>query len=144
MCDYSLHLNPNRLATEGEVLIATRFPGGSIGFASESERAAWDGGDRRPLTAVCIPPGARLKLDNIPFMLQWELCVSESEEVTFTQRGMDAWAYRDSIRFTNGKEILLQRLSIDQKATVLAMSSEHLHEDHHEHAEAIPVRQSVE
>jgi len=34
MCDYSLMHYPNRLAVEGEELMAYRFPSGSIGLAS--------------------------------------------------------------------------------------------------------------
>ena len=34
MCDYSLMNVPNRLAQEGEELVAHRFPTGSLGLAS--------------------------------------------------------------------------------------------------------------
>ena len=34
MCDYSLMAIPNRLAEEGEDLVAHRFPTGSVGLAS--------------------------------------------------------------------------------------------------------------
>src|ERR1700689_2479762 len=37
MCDYSLMAVPNRLAAEGEDLIAHRFPTGSMGLASPVE-----------------------------------------------------------------------------------------------------------
>jgi hypothetical protein len=131
MCDYSLHSHPNRLAEAGETLIATRFSFGSIGFASASElasRAALEF-QTAPLTAVCVPPGARLTLNDIPTHLQQELGVGETEEVTFTQLGCDAWAYRDAVRFSNGKQILLQRLNEKQRAVVLSLDSERVFGD---------------
>ena len=126
MCDYSLHAHPNRLATANETLIATRFSFGSMGFASAEELAsrAALGSEASMLTAVCVPPGARLRLNDMPIELQQELGVKATEDVTFTQIGCDAWAYRDAVRFSNGKEILIQRLREHQRAQVLALSSE--------------------
>ena len=126
MCDYSLHAHPNRLATTDETLIATRFSFGSMGFASAEELAsrAALGSEASMLTAVCVPPGARLRLNDMPIELQQELGVKATEDVTFTQIGCDAWAYRDAVRFSNGKEILIQRLREHQRAQVLALSSE--------------------
>jgi len=37
MCDYSLMAVPNRLAREGEELVAHRFPTGSLGLASPAD-----------------------------------------------------------------------------------------------------------
>lgn len=34
MCDYSLAAYNSRLANVGEILVATRFPSGSMGFAA--------------------------------------------------------------------------------------------------------------
>jgi hypothetical protein len=45
------------------------------------------------------------------------------QEVTFTQIGVSG--YRDAIRFANGTELLLQRLSVGQRIRVLALSAEH-------------------
>jgi hypothetical protein len=126
MCDYSLHAHPNRLAQADETLILAHFSFGSKGFASAEELAsrATLGSEASMLTAVCVPPGARLRLSDMPIELQQELGVGHTEEVTFTQIGCDAWAYRDAVRFSNGKEILLQRLREQQRAHVLALSSE--------------------
>jgi len=63
-----------------------------------------------PVSAVCIPPGARLQLQDIPVRLQRKLDVSPNEEVTFFQRTSVPYTYRDAIRFANGQEILLQEL----------------------------------
>ena len=78
MCDYSLMGLPNRLAISGEELIVHRFPTGTMGLISSSDRrklqklATRSSGlfERivhflsRPqvqtCTAVCIPPGACL------------------------------------------------------------------------------------
>lgn len=125
MCDYSLHAHPNRLAVAGETLVSTRFSFGSMGFASAVELANRElFHTDTMMTAVCVPPGARLILDDIPLELQHDLAVSPTEEVTFTQLGCDAWAYRDAVRFANGKEVLLQRLRERQRATVLSLASE--------------------
>ncbi len=147
MCDYSLHAYPNRLAREGEPLILTSFPGGSRGFAAQADyeawqmrpraniRWTWDGiisylrrwaeeETRKPLPVVCIPPGARLQLQNIPLPIQEELKVGETEEVTFTEIGWDAYRYRDAVRFGNGKEVLLQRLSEKLCARVLSLGGQ--------------------
>jgi hypothetical protein len=126
MCDYSLHAHPNRLAAEGETLISTRFPGGSMGFTTPSETPCTVSADRhhdaKTLVAVCIPPGAQLVLENIPARLQQELSVSDTEFVTFTQLGLEAYTHRDAVRFENGREILLQRLNENQRARVLSLA----------------------
>src|SRR5437868_12434739 len=101
MCDYSLMAVPNRLAREGEELVAHRFPTGSLGLAcpADLKRAAemrlptrksfwravvefFDPPRTEPVPAVCIPPGARLELHDVPMRLQQELCVGPVEPVT--------------------------------------------------------------
>src|SRR5260370_40783760 len=78
--------------------------------------------------AVCVPPGARLLLQDIPEHLQHNLKVASSEEVTFIQMGMDAYTYRDAVRFESGLEVRLQRLIPGQRAKALQLSSEQLGE----------------
>jgi hypothetical protein len=142
MCDYSLMSFPNRLAREGEELVAHRFPCGAIGLASPRDLRP----DRNPLTArlrnvwsdlsgspsprrsqsvvaVCIPPGAGLRVWDIPEYLQREIDVRRTEEVTFTQITASSFRYRDAIRFRNGREVLLQRLEVGQRVRVLSLSS---------------------
>ena len=141
MCDYSLMSFPNRLAREGEELVAHRFKCGAIGFASPVDLQP----ERLPLTlrlklkwsnlwgvpnprrsrcvvAVCIPPGARLRMWDIPEYLQREINARRTEEVTFTQLTASAFRYRDAVRFRNGREILLQRLEEGQRVRVLSLS----------------------
>ena len=142
MSDYSLHGLPNRLAMEGEELVAHRFITGAIGLTSPAElrRAASckNGSDKKgfwslikaaifPPTlaeapAVCIPPGARLRMTGIPAGLQRELGVREDETVTFTQTTALANTYHDAVRFENGRQVLLQMLKEGQRVRVLALN----------------------
>jgi hypothetical protein len=138
MCDYSLMNVPNRLAREGEELATYRFGSGSLGLVSQldllsdsppptsSHRTFWsmlkDFFDPpMAMPAVCVPPGARLALMDIPKRLQIEHRIGTAEEVTFTQLTVAANAYRDAVRFSNGREILLQRLDVGQRVRVLAL-----------------------
>lgn len=128
MCDYSLMSIPNRLAREGEELVVERFSTGSMGFASPSAQCGgwWEAVksffNPGPQVAVCIPPGARLMLRDIPHELQTEWRVNGVEEVAFTQISAATNHYRDAVRFRNGKEVLLQRLRSGQHARVLDLS----------------------
>jgi hypothetical protein len=141
MCDYSLMAVPNRLAREGEELVAHRFPTGSLGLASPADlkRAADPPAPSRknfwravleffnppktePVPAVCIPPGARLELQDIPLRLQRDLGVGPAEPVTFTQISAAVNSYRDAVRFRNGREVRLQELREGQRVRVLDLS----------------------
>jgi hypothetical protein len=141
MCDYSLMAVPNRLAQEGEDLVAYRFPTGSIGLASSADvrryakpqkvesRTLWSAVREffnppcnAPVCAVCIPPGARLELRDIPPRLQNELGVGPAEPVTFTQLTSAVNTYRDAVRFGNGRVIRLQELREGQRVRVLDLS----------------------
>jgi hypothetical protein len=118
MCDYSLAGVPNRLAVEGEQLVVHRFPTGTLGLASPCSQPLSKG-----TPAVCIPPGARLRLRDIPEALQLRFGLNATEEVTFVQLSAEAYQYRDAVRFQNGREILLQRLSCGQQVEVLSLAS---------------------
>ena len=99
MCDYSLMTIHNRLAMEGEELVAHRFRSGSIGLVSSLDFADWQ--TRRPARVwerfkdyfspqtdptpvVCIPPGARLLLH----------AFGSCEKGTFTQISPESNRYR--------------------------------------------------
>src|ERR1035438_3086190 len=116
MCDYSLMTVPNRLAQDGEILVTHRFQTGSLGLTSPADlkRAArpvptarktlwtrlktfFDPPRLESLCAVCIPPGARLRLEGIPERLPAALCVSATEHVTLTQLTEAGLAYRDAL-----------------------------------------------
>jgi hypothetical protein len=140
MCDYSLMAVPNRLAREGENLTVYRFPTGSLGLAPSCDvksaietepgpRTFWAAlkhfftvAPQRPVPAVCIPPGARLMLHDIPLKMQTDQGVGPDEEVVFTQTTAAAHQYRDAVRFQNGRELLLQHLRTGQRVDVLDLS----------------------
>lgn len=134
MCDYSLMGIPNRLAREGEDLVVYNFRTGSRGLtpgtsATDPQMRYERFGVKRLFgnleperVAVCIPPGARLLLSDIPVDVQDAFSVGAHEEVTFTQLTAIANTYRDAIRFDNGREIVLQRLNKGQRVRVLQLS----------------------
>ena len=134
MCDYSLMSLPNRLANEGEELVVRRFHTGAIGLAAPCPSASrWWSAKQTP--AVCVPPGARLRLKDIPKRLQREVGVGHAEEVTFVQLSATEYQFRDAVRFSNGKEILLQTLRCGQHVDVLSLSSGDLERDQHQKLE---------
>lgn len=142
MCDYSLMHLPNRLAAEGEVLMTHKFPIGSIGLATPDEVQAartpacqihhgfWGSVKKwfasapaQPVVcAVCVPPGALLRLYGIPEDVQRSAGVSAREEVTFTELTAARNQYRDAVRFMNGQEVLLQRFGPGVGVQVLRVS----------------------
>ena len=106
MFDYSLEMYGSRPAREFERYETTRFPSGSIGLAAPGDCG----------TAVCVQYDTRLRLENIPAHLQAALHIGPSEDVVFMR--LDHGAYRDGVRFSNGKEISLQQLNSGVSAVV--------------------------
>ncbi len=98
MCDYSLEMYASRPARESEKYTTTRFPSGSIGLAVPGDCT----------TAVCVQYDTRLNLVDISSELQARLDISAQEEVVFAR--LEHGAYRDGVKFANGKEISLQLL----------------------------------
>ena len=133
MCDYSLAGIPNRLATEGEQLMVQRFSTGARGLTS-SNASLWRFWSKQT-PAVCVPPGARLLLRDIPKDLQRQFQVDATEEVTFAQLSAEAYQYRDAVRFRNGREVLLQRLRCGQRVEVLSLCSGESREDEYQRRE---------
>ena len=82
----------------------------------------WEAEKRVP--AVCIPPGARLILSDIPKSLQRELGVGEIEEVQFVQTTAEVNTYRDAVRFKNCRQALLQQLREGQRVQVISVGVE--------------------
>ena len=109
MCDYSLEMYGSRPARESERYETTRFPSGSIGLASPGDCG----------TAVCVQYDTRLRLENIPVHLQASLRIKATEEVTFVR--LDHGAYRDGVRFANGKDISIQQLNSGVTAVVIQL-----------------------
>ena len=120
MCDYSLAHFPNRLAEEGEQLVVHRFPTGPRGLTS-AHPSLKQFLFPSTIPAVCVPPGARLLLRDIPEYLQQGLDVGAVEEVIFVEQSAEAFTYRDAVRFGNGREILLQHLRCGQRVEVLSL-----------------------
>jgi hypothetical protein len=121
MCDYSLTGLPNRLAVEGDHLVIHRFSTGAMGLAPlcPSLKQLFFPSST---PAVCVPPGARLRLSDIPGYLQCGLQVGTVEEVTFVEQSAEVFTYRDAVRFSNGREIRLQHLRCGQRVDVLSLS----------------------
>jgi len=118
MCDYSLAAFRSRLAVEGEELIVYRFPTGALGLASPGDVEAyskefrgWDDwfDPRKIPCAVCIPPGARLLLREIPEDLQRRLGVGATEQVMFAQTSAQAYRYRDGCGSRTGERFSCNR-----------------------------------
>jgi hypothetical protein len=144
MCDYSLGGLPNRLAVEGEELVVHRFRTHSIGLASPGDlglparspcgarQSLWqriqnflDFSSSNPdAPAVCVPPGARLTLKNIPLNLQQEWQIGEQENAVFVQTSARANTYRDALCFSNGTQVSLQRLSEGMRAIITSLGGD--------------------
>jgi hypothetical protein len=144
MCDYSLMAIPNRLAVSGEELVVHRFeaawvvglasPGDlrrKLGHRDTGTRGFWprlkeffNPPDAPAIPAVCVPPGARLLVQDIPAMLQHERGFQEeAEEAVFTQITDTPNTFRDAVRFQNGVEVLFQRFAEGQRVRILDLSS---------------------
>ena len=100
MCDYSLEMYGSRPARETERYVTTRFPSGSIGLTSPGDCG----------TAVCVQYDTKLTLEDIPRELQAVIGVGPVAEATFVP--LAHGAYRDGVRFDNGKCASLQQLSV--------------------------------
>jgi hypothetical protein len=142
MCDYSLHQHRNRLALGGETLVVYRFPSSTLGLASPTDLQAIadeKANRRRPrfwlaivdffsaplgdkVTAVCVPPGAQLRLRDIPARLRRKLHAQEEEVVVFTQLSAEANKHRDAVRLRSGREVLLQEIEQGQRVIVISTS----------------------
>ena len=144
MCDYSLCGIPNRLATEREELVVYRFSTGSIGMASVADlrvceeirkavprKTFWQAvkaffeepSQVATPPAVCIPPGARLMVRNIPEDLQRRFRIGQEEAVVFTQLSSEFNSYRDAIRFRGDREVRLQDLREGMPVQVLSLEN---------------------
>ena len=139
MCDYSLMMLPNRLAAEGERLMAHRFRSGTTGLVSVRDFANWKAArpvrlwqrlkncfcmESEPAPVVCIPSGAMLRLEDISQSLRDRFHLNWREDALFSQISAQESEHRDALLFGNGHTILLQSLSEGQVATVLTLSGE--------------------
>jgi hypothetical protein len=88
----------SRPAREAEKYVTTRFPSGSVGLAVQGDCS----------TAICVQYDTRLNLEGISNDLQSRFGVKSTEQVMFAR--FPQGAYRDGVRFANGKELSLQAL----------------------------------
>jgi hypothetical protein len=109
MCDYSLEVYGSRPAREGERLVTSRFPSGTIGLSSPEA----------PGTPVCLNCDTSLAVAEIPERLRQAHGLKEKEDATFTR--LETGAYRDAIRFSNGAEISLQYLEPGMQVDVKSL-----------------------
>lgn len=107
MCDYSLEMYASRPAREFEKYVTTRFPSGSIGLAVLGDCT----------TAVCVQYDTNLNLEGIASDLQTRVGAKSAEQVVFAR--LQHGAYRDGVRFGNGKEISLQLLGSGVRVTLV-------------------------
>ena len=101
MCDYSLELYRSRQAVNEEHYTLHRFRSGTLGFVVESDCT----------TAICMPAGARLRVDGLDKRLQRSLRVRATEEVVMVRLPFRNHTHRDGVRFANGREVMLQDLN---------------------------------
>ena len=141
MCDYSLYTVKNRLACESDDLVLHRFDTGSLGFCAATElqqelnRSSFARGwssfmrwvfPRRQCgpTAVCVPPGARLLVSEVPKKGQLDFELVELASVTFAQLSERSYAYRDALQLPGGESVLLQKLPEGLRVTVMALAAD--------------------
>ena len=128
MCDYSLEAYLSRPAEEGEKLTLERFPSGSMGFTTGP---ACD-------LAVCVPTDTHMLLQGIGETVREACGVGAIEEVVMTR--VEGGPYKDAVRFSNGTEILLQRLDRGLTAVIVGFPEVRAPQEHIEAAErpAVP------
>jgi hypothetical protein len=148
MCDYSLFELHNRLAVEGEELVTHRFHTGTIGMIGASSTSpalapeTWLSrlrrvlGEKAPDTfttkgqtldrecAVCLPPGAMLRLTNASSSM---LSMLNGPTVRFTQRSVDLNRHRDCLEVVDGPNkgfsLSLQACFPGMRVLVLSLTS---------------------
>jgi hypothetical protein len=125
MCDYSLEGYRTRLAKKHENLTAYPFPSCTVGFlnADGHQQIKESGANDELLCAICIPPGARLLLTDIPLHTREAFGVPEAGLVTFTLTSIEPRRHRDGVRFEDGTVVSLQELA-GARAQVLSLDSE--------------------
>ena len=116
MCDFSLEQLASRPAKVGDQLVTTKFGGVytyTTGFCSVGE----------PSLAVCIKPGTELAFDR---EIRGEGSIFKqrlgSRVARFRRVNEDRqWVHHDALELPSGKVVLLTRLLVGQRATVLQL-----------------------
>lgn len=121
MCDYSLLNAKSRKAAVGDQLVSAKFDNSiTRGFA----------GVGKPDVAVCLLPGAELAFEeNVEYEPVLGVGILPNKKLgqrlaRFRQINVDnPCTHHDALEFPDGQVVLLTRLCIGQKATVLQMPS---------------------
>ena len=117
MCDYSLHDVASRPAKVGDKLVSTQFPNAiTRGFADPAE----------PRIAVCLMPGTELAFEkevecdaSFRFLPTRK---STHRVARFRQVNLNRpAAHHDALEFPDGQLVLVTRLCVGQRATVLQL-----------------------
>jgi hypothetical protein len=119
MCDYSLHHVATRPAQIEDKLVTTKFKNSiTHGFAAVGE----------PHVAVCLLPGTEIAFDeNVEREPSFGIGILPNKKIEqrlarFRQINMDnAVAHHDALEFPDGQVVLLTRLCVGQRATVLQL-----------------------
>jgi len=119
MCDYSLHHVATRPAQIADRLVTTKFSNSiTRGFAAVGE----------PHVAVCLLPGTEIAFDeNVECEPAFGIGIFPNKKIEqrlarFRQINMDnAVAHHDALEFPDGQVVLLTRLCVGQRATVLQL-----------------------
>ena len=119
MCDYSLHHVATRPAQIEDKLVTTKFNNSiTRGFAAVGE----------PHVAVCLLPGTEIAFDeNVECEPSFGLGILPNKKIgqrlaRFRQINMDnAVTHHDALEFPDGHVVLLTRLCVGQRATVLQL-----------------------
>ncbi|MGB6417642.1 MAG: hypothetical protein WBF50_13725 [Pseudolabrys sp.] len=118
MCDYSLQNVRSRPAQVGDKLTTRDFGTATRGFA-----AAEDAG-----VAVCVLPGTELAfaspvtLTDYRFVVGWKVEILSHATAIFRKVNKhEPMKHHDALEFSDGRIVLLTRLSEGQAATVLQL-----------------------
>jgi hypothetical protein len=121
MCDYSLQHVRSRPAKVGDKLTTRDFGTGTRGFAAVEDAGV----------AVCVLPGtelafsSRVTVTESRFVVGWKVETLAHAMAIFRQVNKDEpWKHHDALEFTDGRIVLLRRLSEGQEATVLQLPAQ--------------------
>jgi hypothetical protein len=119
MCDYSLHHVATRPAQIEDKLVTTKFRNSiTRGFAAVGE----------PHVAVCLLPGTEIAFDkNVECEPSFGIGILPNKKIghrlaRFRQINMaNPVIHHDALEFPDGQVVLLTRLCVGQRATVLQL-----------------------
>jgi hypothetical protein len=122
MCDFSLEHLASRPAKVGDQLVTTKFGGiYTTGFCSVGE----------PSLAVCIKPGTELAFEREIECEYWFMRRLGSQVARFRRVNEDRrCVHHDALELPSGKVVLLTRLLVGQRATVLQLPVEEREAEH--------------